>query len=46
MLREKVQEQTIATNQQTQIQLGNPAGIYFINAITKEQIFTEKIVVQ
>jgi hypothetical protein len=43
---EKVKELTANTNEPTPIQLYNPAGIYFITAITNNKTLTAKIVVQ
>ena len=42
MLGEKIEEFTTVTNQQTQIQLFTPPGIYFITATTNSQTITSK----
>lgn len=46
ILGEKVKEFTTTTNQQTQVQLAAPPGMYFITATTATQTTTSKIVVQ
>ena len=46
ILGEKVKEITIPTNKETGVQLQTPAGIYFISAVTKNESFTNKIVIE
>ena len=46
MLGEKVKEITAATNTDKLIQLDSPPGIYFISAVTKNEIVAGKVVVE
>ena len=43
---EKVKEQTIVSNKETEIQLQVPAGVYFVTAVTSIGRISERIVVE